>query len=328
MLSPCQKGIFDDVLNIWTFNSFTKKLCNKKSIFKAKLRHLYLKALVHLDQTSLCASMWLWKKLKALPLPNGDLIHNIRHNQNTPRLLHDKKLSGKIYLGGKKKTAQHREKMSSFRRETKSQPPLKSGEMSVFGFKKPPPREPEKQSLPKSASSLPWWRVLLVTTNHRWLLVKTHGSFENFMGSRKSPPLSSSSMGPNSPKHHLLPVSHPLPEWVSRLKKSQFFKKHTFIASILNCKVFLFKKASGWRIIFQSQPESQKVTKKRNRSKKQTEKHEILEFPKIFSQKKKQTLQKWLHLCPEWLSKTRPKLLWRVPQHPLEYQWRSMWPKP
>lgn len=176
--------------------------------------------------------------------------------------------------------------MSSFRRESKSQPPVKSGEMSVFGFKKLPPREPEKQSLPKSASSLPvnaWW---LVTTQPTGGCCENHGSFENFMGSHKSPPLSSSSMGPNSPKHHLLPVSHPLPEWVSRLEKSQFFKKQTFIASILNCKVFLFKKASGWRIIFQSQPESQKVTKKRNRSKKQTEKHEILEFPKNFSQKK------------------------------------------
>ena len=131
----------------------------QKSMFKAKLRHLYLKALVRLDQTSLCASMWLWKKLKALPLPNGDLIHNIRHNQNTPRLLHDTKLSGKICLG-KKKRPNTVKKCHPFDAKPNLNPLEIRWNVS---------REPA-QSLPKSASSLPWsaWRTSPPTTVLFW----------------------------------------------------------------------------------------------------------------------------------------------------------------
>ena len=84
----------------------------------------------------------------------------------------------------------------------------------LFGFPIFPAiflREP-RQSLPRSASSLP--------------RSKFTGGFpmENAMGNNEPigsdcAPLSSSSMGPNSPKHHPLPVSHPLPKKFTHQKK-------------------------------------------------------------------------------------------------------------
>ena len=128
------------------------------------------------------------------------------------------------------------------------------------------PREP-RQSLPRSASSLPRSKF-----TGGFPTGKCHGK-QRANRQRKNAPLSSSSMGPNSPKHHPLPVSHPLPKKFTHQKKK--------IAKACSAKVFLTK-AKWLKDIFQSQRITGEVT---------------LESPKT----QKQTLQNDSIFCPEGL---------------------------